>query len=213
MKRMFPVMIALLALSAMSASAALLPSYGVKAGLNLSSIDIEDIESSSQSGFVGGFFADLASPLLHLQAELLYTARESQLGALNTSAYDIDVRNHYIQIPVLVKFGLPVPAIAPSVYAGPAIAFPIKSEMTDAGGDYVDVKDYSKSAVWSLSIGADLTLLEKIVVDIRYDIALTALNDVPVGDILDDINDEFTEGDSYRDLKDRTFSVMAGFRF
>jgi len=213
MKRATLAIFALSILIAATASAGLLPSYGVKAGLNLSSIDIENVESSTQTGFVGGFYADLASPLLHLQAELLYTGRESKLGALNTAVYDVDVRNHYIQIPVLVKFGLPIPAVAPSVYAGPAVAFPIKSEMTTAQGDWVDVKDYNKSAVWSLSIGADIKLLETIIVDIRYDIALSSLNDVPVGDILDDINDEFTEADQYRDLKDRTFSVMAGFEF
>jgi hypothetical protein len=213
MTRVLITTLVLLALTAASASAGLLPSYGIKGGLNLSSIDMDDIESSTQTGYVAGAFVDLGSPLLHLQAELLWTRRASELGAPSTAVYDVEVRNHYLQVPVLVKFGLPIPAVAPSVYAGPAVALPIKSEMTNARGDWIDVKDYNKDLVWSLSIGADLTLLDRLIVDLRYDIALTSLNDVPIGDILDDINDEFDGSENYRDLKDRTFSVMVGFEF
>ncbi|MEZ4388958.1 MAG: porin family protein [Candidatus Krumholzibacteriia bacterium] len=213
MKRALLLTLATLALAAATASAGLLPTYGMKAGLNISDVNMQDIESSTKSGYVAGLYVDMASPLLHLQAELLYTSRKSELGALNPSDYNVEVRNHYLQVPVVIKFGLPIPMVSPSVYAGPAVALPIKSEFTDRGGDWVDVKDYNKDLVWSVVLGADVKLFDKLIVDIRYDIAVTALNDVPVGDILDDINDEFTDAERYRDLKDRTFSVMAGFQF
>ncbi len=213
MKRALILALVAVALTAATASAGLLPTYGMKAGLNISDVNMEDIEASTQSGYVAGFYVDMASPLLHLQAELLYTSRKSELGAVNPSDYNIEIRNHYIQVPVMVKFGLPIPLVSPSVYAGPAVAFPIKSEFTDRGGDWVDVNDYNKDMVWSVVLGADVLLLDKLIVDIRYDIAVTSLNDIPVGDILDDINDEFADAEKYRDLKDRTFSLMVGFAF
>lgn len=198
---------------AAAASAGLLPQYGIKAGVNVSDINMDDIESSPQTGYVAGLFMNLSSPLLHLQAELLYTSRKSELGAFSPSSYNVETNTHYVQVPVLVKFGLPLPLVSPSVYAGPAAAIPIKSEMTDRGGDWVDVNDFNQDLVWSLILGADLKLFDKLIVDIRYDFGVTDLNDIPVGDILDDINDEFADADEYRDLKDRTFTVMAGFQF
>jgi len=198
---------------ATTASAGLLPQYGIKAGLNISDINMDDIESSTQTGYVAGLFMNLSSPLLHLQAELLYTSRKSELGAFSVNSYNVETNTHYLQVPVLVKFGLPLPLVSPSIYAGPAAALPIKSEMTDRDGDWVDVNEYNQDLVWSLILGADLTLFDKLIVDIRYDFGVTDLNDIPVGDILDDINDEFTDADEYRDLKDRTFTVMAGFKF
>ena len=120
MKRL--ILLTLVLAVATTASAALLPSYGIKAGLNISDVNMDDIESSTKSGYVAGLFVDWASPLLHLQGELLYTSRKSELGAFSTASYNVETRTHYIQIPVLVKFGLPLPAVSPSVYAGPAVA-------------------------------------------------------------------------------------------
>jgi hypothetical protein len=213
MMRALVLTLALVTLTAGTAAAALLPTYGIKAGLNISDVNMDDIEASTQTGYVAGLFMNLSSPLLHLQAELLYTGRKSELGAFSTFSYNVETNTHYLQVPVLVKFGLPIPAVTPSVYAGPAAALPIKSEMTDRSGDWVDVNDFNNDLVWSLILGADVKLFNKLIVDIRYDIAVTDLNDIPVGDILEDINDEFRDGEHYRDLKDRTFSVMVGFQF
>nr|MEE4266564.1 porin family protein [Candidatus Krumholzibacteria bacterium] len=213
MKRTLFLTLIALSLMATTSSAGLVPSYGIKGGLNISKINIEDIESSTQTGYVGGVFMDLGSPLLHLQAELLYSNRKSNLEGFSTTTYQVEIKNHYIQVPVLAKFGLPIPVASPSVYLGPEVSIPIKSQMTTVDGDWVDVKDFNKSLVWSMIIGADLKLMDRLILDIRYDIGMSTLNDTAVGDILDDINDEFTEGESYRDIKDRTFSVMVGWQF
>ena len=47
--------------------------FGVKAGINLSDINTDQLGSSTRSGFVGGVYLDLATALLHLQAEALLT--------------------------------------------------------------------------------------------------------------------------------------------
>lgn len=213
MKRLLLIALAALTLTAATASAGLLPSYGIKGGLNLSEINMDDIDSSTQTGYVAGLFLDLESPLLHLQGELLYTNRKSELGATTRYQYNVETNNHFIEIPVLVKLSLPLPVVKPSVYAGPALSIPIKSEMTDAQGDWIDVKDYNKDKVWSMIVGVDVKLMDRLTLDLRYDIAMTELNDRPVGQILDDIEDEFDDVESYRDIKDRTFSVMVGWTF
>ena len=213
MKRALILVLAAIALSAVTATAGLLPTYGIKGGLNLSNINMDDIESSTQTGYVAGLFLDLGSPLLHLQGELLYTGRKSELGPSTTYQYNVETNNHFIEIPVLVKFGLPLPVVKPGIYAGPAVSIPIKSEMTDADGEWIDVKDYSKDMVWSVIVGVDVKLMDRLTLDLRYDVAVTELNDAPVGEILDDIEDEFNDVEAYRDIKDRTFTVMVGWAF
>lgn len=186
-----------------SALALLLPSYGVKAGLNFSNVNLDDLESSNRTGMVGGLFLNLPLTGLNLQGEVLYTTKGFTEGTL-TSHREFDFRMHDLQIPVLAKVSLPLPAVAPSLYAGPALSFRLKGELQDDAGDWVDVKDDLKSTTWSLIVGLDLTLLGTLVVDFRYDLGLSAINDTSLGDNLTELG---------KDIKDRTLTAMVGVKF
>jgi hypothetical protein len=199
MLRKFVILLALAALMAGTASAGFLPTYGIKAGANFSSVNLDELDASSRTGFVGGAFVNLAWPVFNLQGELLYTTKGfDNAKTPDNTPYDYSL--HAIQIPVLLKFKLPIPAVAPSLYAGPALAFTTKAEVTGADGQTQDVKDETKSTVWSLVLGVDVTLFDKLIVDVRYDMDLNSLS-----------KDALTDYDE--DIKGRTITVMAGVAF
>ena len=187
------------ALAAAPASAGLLPSYGVKAGVNFSNVDLDDLDSSSKTGFVGGGFVNLAWPVINLQGELLYTTKGFN-DATDVNGDKFDVSVHAIQIPILLKFNLPIPAVTPSAYIGPALSFTTKAEQKDADGNTVDVKDNVESSVWSLVLGIDRTLMDMLIIDARYDMGLSSLS-----------KDAFTA--IGEDVKGRTITVMVGIGF
>ncbi|HOX26060.1 MAG TPA: porin family protein [Candidatus Krumholzibacteria bacterium] len=191
-------------LTAGIAAAQTMPAFGVKGGVNLSNVNLDDLDSSNRTGFVGGLFVNLWYPGLNVQGEILYTTKGYADGKpLSTATEEYDFSVHAIEVPILAKFRLPVPAIAPSIYAGPAVSFTMKAEYEDENGETFDVKDETENVSWSLIVGVDVTIAERLIVDLRYDIGMSALNKAVVDDLID-IDD---------DLKDRTFSAMAGFVF
>jgi hypothetical protein len=193
------------------ARAGLVPEFGVKGGLNFSNIDVNDLGSSNRTGWVGGVYLDLATPLLHLQPEALVTSKGFNGGEAGTGNHELEYRSISLEVPVLVVLSLPLPAISPRVYAGPALSFPLKSEVQLDGGDWQDIKADTKNT-WSVVMGAGVKL-GPLGVEVRYDVGMNAFNDRPVGDILDDAFDEFTPANDVKDIKDRTFSVLASFAF
>lgn len=215
-KAIVPAMLALAAMMAAVPVMAQVPlapkaELGIKAGLNFSDIDTDQVSSSTRSGFVGGLYLDLSTFLLHLQTEALISQRGFKDGTPLGSylgSHELEYRNTFLQIPALFVIALPVPMVSPRAYAGPAINIPLKSEVK-LDNDWSDIKDDTKTA-WSLILGVGVKIM-KIGVDLRYDIGLTALNDRPVGNILDDALDEITGADQYEDIKDRTFSLTVSF--
>ena len=120
-------------------------------------------------------------------------------SAKSPDATEYDYSQHNIQIPVLLKFKLPIPAVSPSLYAGPSVAFVTKAEVK-SGGETTDVKDSVDSPIWSLILGVDVTLFDKLIVDLRYDMDLNALNKEALIDV-------------DKDVKGRTITAMVGVAF
>jgi hypothetical protein len=183
------------------------PELGIKAGVNLSDIDTSDLRSSTRSGFVGGVYMDLPAFLLHLQVEGLISQQGFKEGA-PLAGYqgpnDLEYRTTFVQIPVLLVFALPIPVVSPRAFAGPAFNIPIKSEVK-LDHDWTDIKADTKNT-WSLILGVGVKAMG-LGLDLRYDIGMTAQNDRPLGDILDDAFDEVSGSNNTQDLKGRTFSL------
>jgi opacity protein-like surface antigen len=184
-----------------TATAGLLPSLGVKAGLNFSSVNMDALDTSTRSGFVGGVFANLTLPGLSVQAEALYTVKGSKKGSgLGIPVFEY--REHLLQIPMLARFALPIPLVAPAVYAGPAVSFPLKGQF-NTGSGWTDARSKAEGQVWSLIIGADVTLISSLVLDLRFDWGLSKIRETELGDVID------TESS----IKDRTITATIGYKF
>jgi opacity protein-like surface antigen len=203
MLRKILLVLATTALFVAPAAAQIIPSFGVKGGLNFSSVDVDDLDASTRTGYAAGLFTNLTLPGLSLQGEVLYTVKGFSEGQpRSVSDTEFDYREHFIEVPVLLKWSLPLPAVSPSLYAGPAVSFPVKSE-ADYGEGWQDIDEDPETAVWSICFGADVTLMDRLMLDVRYDWGLSAIRKTDFGQ-LDDLDE---------DIKDRTFSVMVGYKF
>jgi len=183
-------------LSATSVSAQ--TTFGVRGGVSVSSIDAdfgETFDDSNRTGFVGGVFLDFGmgnSPLGY-QIGAQYSQKGAELD-FQDAVEDLDLA--YLEIPAVVKLGLPLPAIRPSVFGGVGIGFNTSCEFETGG----DCDDQVTSTEFSGILGADVQLDLgglNLFVDGRYHFGLNDIADAA------DINE----------LKNRAWQLQAGLGF
>lgn len=203
-----------LALTAATPASAMLGfGFGVKAGLNiadlgaLESIDsIDDLENEAQTGFVGGAYVKLPVGPLKLQIEGLYSikgAKGTYRGSVSSSQWE--TRLTYLEIPVLLRFEMPSPAVTPYLFGGGSVAYLLsaeqKNKVIDSDWQEFDIKDDLKSADYSLVVGAGIEIL-KFTVEGRYTHGLA-----------DPLDPRDNSQILMNEAKNRTWSVMVGFAF
>lgn len=163
MKNFKRIMIAMLAVLAVAFSANAQFRFGVKAGVNISSLSVsnlgDNLSPSNRAGFTGGLMAEFTVPIIGIgmDASLMYVHRsDMNLKGDDVAKLDIpSTKGDYLEIPINLKykFGLPVVGkfISPYIYTGPAFAFRCsKKAVTDA---------YESRAVdvaWNVGIGIQL---------------------------------------------------------
>ncbi|HKK38218.1 MAG TPA: porin family protein [Cryomorphaceae bacterium] len=179
---------------------------GIKGGLNISNLSIDDGDVDNRFAYhFGGYFNLPVGELLSIQPELLYSAR----GA--SSTYDADVLGfdiegestfnlNYIDVPVLAVFHL---GDALQIEAGPYVSFLANSSFETDGdlGDFdADIdNDSFKSLDYGLTggLGVNLGLLQ---VGARYMYGLQEIQDSEGAEIL------------LGDAKNRVIQVYAALR-
>ena len=131
--------------------------YGVKGGLNSSTLSGADGAKSIIGLNLGGFVEFKVSDKFSVQPELLYSMQgaKSDFGTLNMN---------YINIPVMAKYAV---ADKFNLQAGPQIGF-----LMSAKFDSVDVKDSMKSMDFGVNLGAGYDITEKMSLDLRYNLGL-----------------------------------------
>jgi len=147
-----------------TSNAQLLPAFGLKGGVNFSTLNnADDVEL--KSGFIGGAYVKLnipASPV-SLQPELLF----AQYGADSESGVG-SLEINYIQVPVLLNFGFNPPAspIKPKVYFGPYLGFKTNAE-ADFEEISFDIDDSVKDTDFGVAVGAGVEI-SRFSIDLRY---------------------------------------------
>ena len=163
---------------------------GLKAGLNIASIGGDDADQilegqslDSKTGFAGGlFFTYQFSNMFAIQPEAYYTMKGA---TYSESGADLTITLDYIEVPVLVKFIIPIEgsAIKPSIFAGPSIGFNMtaKSKIEfDGESQENDFKDDTKSTEFSLAFGGGVGFPVgngELGVDIRYILGMSTFDD------------------------------------
>jgi hypothetical protein len=168
---------------------------GVRGGASVSSasLDIDEtFDKSNRTGFVGGVFADFrGSHMLGFQIGAQYSQKGAEL-AFDDVADDLDLA--YLEIPAVIKLGIPLGIVKPSVFGGAALGFNTScSEFADE-----DICDAFESTEYSGIFGADVAVyLGSLSLwgDARYHVGL---NDIS-GDL------EFVD-----DLKNRAWAFQLG---
>ena len=203
--KQFLVITAFLCLTAVSAQAGL----GVKAGLNFADISdvekldtIDKIENETKHGFVvGGHINFPLSPAMKLQVEGLYSVKGSE-GNVAGGGFDVQKWENkltYLEIPVLLKFELPTPALKPFVYGGGSVAILLTAEER-IRGEWYDIKDGLKGNDYGLVVGGGVELLG-FTLEGRYTKGL--------GEVVDDPDPHSLIGQT----KNKVYSLMVGMDF
>lgn len=170
--------------------------FGVKGGLNISTItnaDVDGVNSKSLVGFHVGFFGEfMVSNKFAIQPEVLYSAQGTELEFEGISG---DLKLDYITIPVMAKYYV---ADAFSLELGPQIGF-LVSAKAKSGGDSEDVKDELKSTDVSLNFGLGYDITQNFMIGARYSLGLTRLQD------------ELIPGED--ESKNSVFQISVGYKF
>ena len=117
------IMVLVLALLTVVQASAQWFDMGLEAGMNFSSFIGSGANASnlggtvsSRLGFVGGGYLSLNfGPAFSIRPEVLYEQKGAQISGTTTS-YEAD----YVEVPVLLKIGLGIPGINPSILIGPS---------------------------------------------------------------------------------------------
>ena len=134
------------------------PGVGVKAGVNLSNLELTGGATNNRTGFVGGAFGQYPlSELFTIQLEALYSQKGFQRASLG-GVSDWDMKSDYLEFPLTVAFEIPMPNLKPYFYAGVSWNILMASEIqnSETGGEWVDNKDGLKSSTVNLVLGLGL---------------------------------------------------------
>lgn len=181
-----------LALAALPAAAQQGTQIGLRGGISVASASFDDdtFEEENRTGFVGGPFVNFDFGALGFQVAGLYNAK-----GVDTNVGELDLK--YIEVPAVVKLGIPLAVLKPSVFGGAAVAFRTGCEI-----DGVECpEDAFKSTDFLAVVGADVAIYAGPVslwADARYDIGLSDIDDA---------------GDVFGGLKNRNWNLTAGVGF
>jgi len=149
---------------------------GIFAGVNSSTFSVSNLSSdestSSHTGFMAGGWLGLGlGNLISLQLEAFYTQKGSKFDETGspTTTFKVD----YIEIPLLLQVGLPLGALKPHIYAGPAIAFNVSCKIAIDGGtggkcDEAPFDTEVKSTDFSGIIGIGINI-SRFLIAVQYD--------------------------------------------
>ncbi len=188
---------------------------GVKAGLNVSSLTVDESElkSTNKTGFTAGLMAEI--PLaknFSIQPELLYSQQGMKFSysdsEVENSHYTSTVKLNYLNIPVMLKYFV---AKGFSLQAGPQIGILLKAnnEYRDNFLGYdnhenMNLSDYSNGVDASVNFGLGYQFRNKFYADLRYNMSYT------------DVFKDATANTNYiinSDMKNRVFQITVGYFF
>ena len=151
-------------------------SIGVKGGLNLAKLDVNDAGSSikNKTGFHGGAFVLFKLSKLAIQPEIIFSQQGTEF---EFSGQDLEANFNYVNIPVLLKFYL---VAGLNLQVGPQFGF-----LTSTGGKTVDdvgrvisnTKGLYKDSDFSIGLGAGWDLPFRLTLDVRYNLGVKEIED------------------------------------
>lgn len=161
MKRIFLIVIALMAFGVTNAQKT---RFGIKGGLNITTLT-GDIDANSLVGFqIGGFAEINVIERLAIQPELLFSTQGADLQYIGGSR-NPDLKLNYINIPVLAKFYITKKF---TVEGGPQLGFLVSAKF-----DSNDVKDSYRSVDTGFNFGAGYNFTDNLSAGIRYTVGIS----------------------------------------
>jgi hypothetical protein len=204
MKRILAVLVSIVVISMSTAAQDKKPSFGVKAGLNLSIFSASiNSESSWLPGFhIGCYLKQPLSEKIYFRPELYYSKqgqKDEYIQPPNGPTLgNTSTKLNYLNVPLLFEFGNKV-----SLQAGPQLGILLSA--TESGtilNQQIDddLKGIMKDVDFSFVVGTGIRLGE--------DLSLGARLNLGLSEIFDDSGD----GD-FPSIKNRVFHFYLGYRF
>lgn len=180
MKTTLFVLLAVVLIAAHPAKAQL--GFGIKGGVNLTTLNIEDPELSynSRAGYHAGVFLRGRFDKVGIQPELLLF---TQNGDIESSIFGTAQESFtYLSIPVILKF-YPIGGL--NLQVGPQFGFLLDGEReydTFLGSGSQDITEYYKESDVSVSLGGGYDFDFGLGLDVRYNIGIKDINDAANGE-------------------------------
>lgn len=156
--------------------------FGLKAGLNLSSMNLDDPEASydSRTGYHAGVFLRGKFNKIAIQPELLLFTQRGEVTSATLGNYQNSFT--YLSIPVMLKF---YPVAGLNFQVGPQFGILVDGEQkyqTLIGSGTRDIKDSYKSSDVSISVGGGYDFGFGLGLDVRYNIGVMDINNAANGE-------------------------------
>lgn len=164
-------------------------SIGVQGGLTQTNFYGTDVGTSDwRPGFnAGAFLTWQLNPFIAVQPEVSWNVRGAKTSTTLLTGQSDRFRLDYIDIPVLLKVGLPFERIQPRLIAGPVLSILADAEINGATRDD-DFNDVDFGAIFGLEVGIPLSeatngLVKEIFIAGRYNVGIVDTNDANATDI------------------------------
>ena len=150
--------------------------FGAKAGLNLATLDGQDIEGTgTKAGIHFGGMAEISiNDKFSVQPELLFSTQ----GA--NAEFGEDTFNlSYISLPIMAKY---YATEALSIEVGPQVGFLVNAELEELGETY-DIEEDTNGVDFSLNFGLGYKLASGLNFSARYNLGLSNVFDFEDQDV------------------------------
>lgn len=161
-KRLVAVIVACVAI-AVPASAQF--AFGIKAGAKINQIPetVSGFEWDDCSGFTGGVMGEFMFPIIGLGVDAslmyVYAPMKTELEVFDKEIAEVNSYNHYLEIPINLKYKLSIPAVekivAPYIFTGPSFSF-LLSGNSFSGTNLSCLEQNPVDIAWNLGIGVEL---------------------------------------------------------
>ena len=163
-------------------SQAQLVKFGVKGGLNLTKMDMDNgLDTKNRTGFFIGptMIIDLPLTGLDIDASALYDYRASKLEVYDENNATETLKQQQIAIPVNVRYGFGIGDVARVfAFAGPQFGFVIDKEQS-----IKQVADWKlKTSNFSVNVGVGAMVLKHLQATVNYNIACGKTGELTVRD-------------------------------
>jgi hypothetical protein len=165
--------LSILAATASFASAQILPTFqfGVKAGLNLASLNYSNpvFNAGNQAGYLGGVWARFGALGFNFQPELYLTEKN-----VSISENGAETKAHFTSVDLPLLLGGKVGAFGVGIrfYTGPVVSFAVNKDQSISGdvrkAVSLDYKD--QNLAWQVGAGVDIKQLS---IDLRAEGGIT----------------------------------------
>lgn len=175
--------------------------FGVKGGVNVSSVHFKNFSKNFGSDNVTGFhigpMLEATVPILGVgvDAAVLYSQKGVGIGSE-------EIKTDYIDVPVNLKWKFGLPILKGYLSAGPYVGFRVGGdkfwEIPGTIGDQLETKSFSAG----LNFGVGIELIQHLQVGFNYGLGLT-----------DNYSMKTTNYNSFRDGKERGWAITAAILF